>query len=175
MSLVEYRQAVREKLGLQEEDPAMSAAPAAGGDASMGAGGMSGMDEATLNSVLELVQKEIAKREAVGEVEGMEDPAAKAVVPQEAGAAPASGVPGGQAPAPSGDIKEAEQVADDIYFEMLNAFKNNIANCEDAGRKEMYRKGYNHLYKMREKFIKEMVACEEPAAAQGAPAAAPVR
>jgi hypothetical protein len=175
MSLVnEYRSEVRKKFGLQEEDP-MATSPTPASTADLGvdaASGMGGMDEATLNSVLELVQKEIAKREAVGEVEpeGMEDPAAKSVqVP----AAPGAGAPapGQGGPAAEGSMKEAEMLADDIYFEMLNSFKNNIANCEDATRKEMYRKGYNHLYKMREKFIKEMCASEEVAP----PAAAPVR
>jgi len=173
MSLVEYRQAVREKLGLKEEDPAMSS----GGDTGMDSGemgGMSGMDEATLNSVLELVQKEILKREAVGEVEGMEDPAAKTVAPPEAGTAPAGQPPVAAEPGASVTL-EAEQVADDIYFEMLNSFKNNIANCDDASRKEMYRKGYNHLYKMREKFIKEMTACEEQPTAPGTPGATQTR
>lgn len=168
MSLVnEYRSEVRKKFGLQEEDP-MATSPTPASTADMGAdaaSGMGGMDEATLNSVLELVQKEIAKREAVGEVEGMEDPAAKSVQVPSAGGAPAPG------PNAEGCMKEAEALADDIYFEMLNTFKNNISNCEDATRKEMYRKGYNHLYKMRDKFIKEMAAPDEPVpAAQMVPA-----
>ena len=85
MSLVnEYRNSIRGKLGLSEEDPAL----AAGGDqlAAGSMGGLGEMDENTLNSVLELIQREIAKREAVGEVEpeGMEDPAAKSVAAPEA-------------------------------------------------------------------------------------------
>jgi hypothetical protein len=156
MSLVnEYRNAMREKLGLSEEDPSL-AGPASGAEM----GGMTdigSMDEQTLNSVLELLQNEIAKREAV-EPEGMEDPAAKTVGVPEAGAGPA---------AEGCAMEEAEQVADDIYFEMLNTFKANTANCEDANRKNMYKKCYNYLYKMREKFLKEMIGEEEQPAQAG--------
>lgn len=160
MSLVnEYRSELKRQLGLKEEDPmATSPTPATtadmGGDAT--GSSMGGMDEATLNNMLELINREIAKREAVG-AEAMEDPAAKHV-----------GVPEVPSANSEGCMKEAEMLADDIYFEMLNTFKNNIANCDDAGRKEMYRKGYNYLYKMRDKFIKEMTACDE----QPAPVAA---
>ena len=166
MSLVnEYRNSIRGKLGLSEEDPAL----AAGGDqlAAGSMGGLGEMDENTLNSVLELIQREIAKREAVGEVEpeGMEDPAAKSVAAPEA----PMGTPADGAKPGASMTLEAEGVADDIYFEMLNSFKNNIANCEDASRKEMYRKGYNYLYKARDKFIKEMTACEEQPAVPGTP------
>lgn len=167
MSLVnEYRNSVRDRLGLE-----ISEEPVDGSNMDQTAG-MSAMDEKTLNSMLELIQNEIAKREAVGEPsmdmsaehEGMEEVPSEAPVPD----APV----GGTAPAaPVGDMKEAEMAADDIYFEMLNSFKNNIANCEDKGRKHMYKKCYEMCYKMREKFIKEMITPDEVAA----PGTAPVK
>jgi hypothetical protein len=163
MSLVnEYKQHLRSSLGLREEDPSCPPIPVNAGGGQMGLSGYGeSLDEKTLHSVLELLQKEIAKREAVGETdsEGMEDPAAKSVEMPEAPV-------GGELvnTDPTLDMHEAEGVADDIYFEMLNGFKNNIANCEDVTRKGMYRKGYNYLYKTREKFIKEMTNCEEEVA-----------
>jgi hypothetical protein len=149
--LAAYKEQLRKKIGLSE-DP-MTAAPdmAAGGD--MGGGtDLGGIDENTINTMLELLQKEIAARTAGGEQEGMEDPAVAGTNVPEAGTPDAA------------ICKEAEMMADDVYFEMLNTFKTNIANCEDATKKDLYRKGYNLLYKMRDKFIKEMTACDAPEA-----------
>lgn len=145
MSLVNtYRETIRRKLGLSEEQP-----PVATSDSASMGGGMGDMDESTLNSVLEILQNEINKREAVGEVEGMEEPVSEPVAQPPIATEPGASV-----------TVEAESVADDVYFEMLNTFKNNISNCEDANRKNMYRKCYEMCYKMREKFIKEMTNTE---------------
>jgi hypothetical protein len=46
-------------------------------------------------------------------------------------------------------MNEAEMLADDVFFEMLNTFKTNIANCEDANRKNMLRKCYETCYAFR--------------------------
>jgi len=170
MSLVnEYRLAIRgklglsDKLGLSEEDPVIGCGPTTVGSAD----GIGSMDEESLNSMLELLSREIAKREAVGETEeaeGMEEPVTSPVtsgnsVP-EAGQPPAPVQPGA-----SVSIDEAQQVADDVYFEMLNAFKENVSKCQESGRKRMYAKCYEMCYKMRDKFIKEMTAVEEPSSA----------
>jgi hypothetical protein len=153
MSLAsEYRKTIKEKLGLKEEDPAMVGSPSAANPADQ-MGDVGSLDEGTLNSILELLTREIAKREAVGEPEV--DTAAPGVDPQ------AQVTPAPQA----SDMNEAEMLADDVFFEMLNSFKNNIANCEDSNRKNMLRKSYELCYKMRDKFIKEMTAPEEQPAA----------
>jgi hypothetical protein len=160
MSLVnEYRLAIRGKLGLSDKDPVIGCGPTTEGSAD----GIGSMDEKSLNSMLELLSREIAKREAVGETEeaeGMEEPVTSGNSVPEAGQPPAPVQPGA-----SVSIDEAHQVADDVYFEMLNAFKENVSKCQESGRKRMYAKCYEMCYKMREKFIKEMTTVEEPSSA----------
>lgn len=132
MSLVnEYKNRLSNRLGLSEEPITEPTTP--------------NLDDNTVNAVLELVKREIAKKEAIGlEDEGMEDTSVQTTeVPN------------------SADLNEAEQMADDIFFEMLNTFKTNVSNCEDPKRKDMYKKVYNHLYKMREKFLKEMITTDQ--------------
>jgi hypothetical protein len=155
MSLVnEYKHSIRERMGLKTEeiDPVGT-----NNDADV-----DNMDETTLKSLLSLVQREIDKREATGETEsGVASPATTNMSSDKLdnmGEIPSSEV--------GGDVNvadpEAEQVADDIYFEMLNTFKTNISSCGDDIKKEMYRRCYNYLYKMRDKFLAEMIKCDEP-------------
>jgi hypothetical protein len=150
MSLVnEYRSIIRQKIGLPEEDVGSAI------DGELDAGSINNIDSQTLDSVLQLLNREIAKREAVGESdidpEGMEEPMADDT----------------QADMSLEDTSKIEEIADDIYFEMLNRFKESISSCSDTTRKGMYRKVYEHLYKQRSKFIQEMITCDAPS---GAPA-----
>lgn len=150
MSLVNaYREQLRKHVGLAEVDPAAptpAPAPEASADASMGGGGndFGSIDENTINAMLEILKKEIANRSGT-----IDKTPAPGEDPQVA-----------QVKAPEA-CNEAELLADDVFFEMLNSFKANISNCENTTKKDLYRKGYNALYKMRDKFIKEMTACDE--------------
>jgi hypothetical protein len=161
MSLVNtYRETLRSKLGLQEEPAMMTGTDTPeqeGGEVA----GIGGMDENTLNSVLELVTKEIAMRRAVGEDEGgegMEDPAVKSV-----DAAEGEPVVDPKTASGSGAGIQLE-TADNVYFEMLSAFKEKLNGCSDPTQKEAIRKCYELFHKSREKYMAAMTE-QQPCAA----------
>lgn len=167
MSLVNtYRETLRNKLGLQEEPAIMTGAdPSA---EHVQEGGIGGMDEETLNSVLELVTKEIAMRRAVCEDEGgegMEDPAAKSVAAPEGAPAPAGEPPVAAEP----DASVQLETADNVYFEMLSSFKEKLNSCSDPAQKEAFRKCYELFHKSREKYMAAMTEQQPGAVAPATP------